>query len=397
MYITSIKDEKIVLCRSLSTTKGRLSTGKFLLYNQEQIAWAMAAEVTIDFIITIDPLLVTFNDIPIYQANEGVLKKATETSYCCPVIAVGSLDRSAQEGKRDFVIVLDNLVDEGNIGSTIRTAHSFGINTFYATQPLFDQYKKKIIDASRGMVFHSIVTTISNQALCKQLKQEGYQIITTSPHASLLQSQVPLDQRPIALVLGNETDGCDSLWMQEADAVIQIPMLTIESLNVAVAAGISMYELKFKQVLGMIKQKILNNFGRSVNVTGMLIQQVFDIFIKKITHLSGKQVIFLMILICDVTMTKEQASQDIGLSGQELDDFLSVLVQDGLIAIHNGIIFLQDKAEIFCAQVWPVVEQAEQAIVGSLAKEEKEILERSLLKIQEACCAIINNQSVLDK
>ena len=88
--------------------------------------------------------------------------------------------------------------------------------------------------------------------------------------------------KPIALVIGNETDGVSGELLENADKIIQIPMQShVESLNVGVAAGISIYELKLKQVIGMIENKIRATLGREINVTSMFIQQVLDKKLKK--------------------------------------------------------------------------------------------------------------------
>ena len=122
-----------------------------------------------------------------------------------------------------------------------------------------DPYRQKVIDASRGLTFQStFIDHNSPQETIDYLRKQGYQIIVTSPHASRLQSQTPLETKPIALVVGNETDGVCKELMEAADISIQIPMHSaVESLNVGVFAGISLYELKFKQVLLMLKEKIV--------------------------------------------------------------------------------------------------------------------------------------------
>jgi tRNA G18 (ribose-2'-O)-methylase SpoU len=74
------------------------------------------------------------------------------------------------------------------------------------------------------------------------LRKQGFQIITTSPYGSTIQSLVELDSRPIALVIGNETTGVSEELLKAADKSILIPMDSgVESLNVGVAAGISIY------------------------------------------------------------------------------------------------------------------------------------------------------------
>lgn len=59
----------------------------------------------------------------------------------------------------------------------------------------------------------------------------------------MLQSMVPLQAKPVALIVGNETEGIADEIIQQADVVVQIPMSgLVESLNVGVATSISLYD-----------------------------------------------------------------------------------------------------------------------------------------------------------
>jgi TrmH family RNA methyltransferase len=69
-------------------------------------------------------------------------------------------------------------------------------------------------------------------ATIEHLRKEGFQIITTSPYGSSIQSLVKLDDRPIALVIGNETTGVCHKLLAAADKSVLIPMNSgVESLN----------------------------------------------------------------------------------------------------------------------------------------------------------------------
>ena len=65
-------------------------------------------------------------NIPIFLTSEGVLKKITDTSYLIPVVGVAALP-PVHELNDDFAVVLDNVVDFGNIGTIVRTAAAFGV------------------------------------------------------------------------------------------------------------------------------------------------------------------------------------------------------------------------------------------------------------------------------
>ena len=391
--ITSIKDPSIILCRELTTINGRRTHKKMLLYGQEQIEWAIDYGVTLHAVIRAYEFKVSdkIKNYLVHETSEGILKKATETNYLIPLIAIAEYPEVVNQ-QVDFVVVFDNVVDSGNIGTIIRTAQSFGISSFLSTHENFDPFNRKSLDASRGVVLKSSINNcLSPEDTVSFLKKSGYQIVVTSPYAKHLQSQAPLSKKPIALVIGNETNGVCDYLMKHADVLIQIPMMPlVESLNVGVFTGISLYELKFKMVLLMLKEKILDNLGREVNVTGKLIQEVFNKKIQAVTGLSGMQVILLMIMHCDEVMSLEQIGKDVSLFGKELEDFLQQLIMVDFIQEKNNHHFMiTEKGKQFLAEIWPITESANEEILEDFTQEEREQLKDFLKRIQASCQVII--------
>lgn len=223
----------------------------------------------------------------------------------------------------------------------------------------------------------------------------SYQIVVTSPHAKTLQSQIPLiTNHPIALIVGNETHGVNPEFEKQADFIIQIPMAShVESLNVGVFTSISIYELKFKQVLSMLKEKIFTNFGREINLTGKMIRMAFDKKISSLTPLSGMQTILLMIMHYDEIMTLNQIMQDVSLSGNELQQFLAPLIEKQLIHTHTRDAFvITEQGKKFLAEIWPLVEQTEQKIFKNFTLGEKQQFSDFLQRIQHACTDVIKEK-----
>ncbi len=391
-YITSIKDSRIVLARNLQTGEGRKKHHKFLLYGLEQIKWALDRGV---------PILYVFGEkelsglkLSVLQVSSGVLKKISGTNYIIPYMAIAEIPKFFTK-KSDFAVVLDNIQDYGNLGTIIRTANGLFADNFVFSNPDADPFQRKVIDSSRGTVFQSnFIFNTSPQKAIDDLKNSGYQLVVTSPHAKNLQSQTPLKVgKPIALVVGNESRGVDEEFIKQADVVVQIPMSkTIESLNVGVAAGISIYEIKFRQVVLMLKEKIFANFGREINVLGKYIQMAFDIAISRVTQLSGKQVILLMIMHCDRAMSAVEITKDIGLASDELKQFLKPLIEKNMVIQEKNNFKLTSSGERFLAEIWPVVEQTQQKLFEKLDEQEISNFMGTMEKIKKSCISIIDNQ-----
>ncbi|MCI2111399.1 MAG: RNA methyltransferase [Bacilli bacterium] len=141
-------------------------------------------------------------------------------------------------------LVLDGVQDPGNVGTLLRTALSFGFRDAYLSNGSADPMNRKAVLASQGAIFRlHIVPHDDLIARIGTLKSEGYAIVSTDLKASSSLSSLPKKGK-IALVLGSEGQGVSSPIQALADARVRLEMSGIDSLNVAVAGGILMYELR---------------------------------------------------------------------------------------------------------------------------------------------------------
>ena len=283
--------------------------------------------------------------------------------------------------------MLDHLQDLGNVGTIVRTAAAFGLHDFVSTEQM-DLFYKKTIDASRGTVFAATLRSFSSgsQAIA-QLKKEGYQIVVTTPHASRMQSFAHVEQKPIALIYGNETNGVSEEIMRQADLNIHIPMSgQVESLNVGVAAGISLYEMKIKWTLAMLTKKIQTSIARDLFCASRWMRLLFDAELRKSTPLNADQAIMMMILKCDQTSTEEALTHDAGLSQKDSSTpLIQSLVDQGFIARANEKLTLLEKGEEALAKIWPLHELTEHLALEGVSSGDKEVFLHVLGKILKNC------------
>ena len=346
MYtINSIKDNRVVLARDIKSQKGRQIHQRILLEGEQILEWAFEHALDVEYILVsdraaagvIEKYLPRTNQI--YVVSEGIIKKVTDTNYVIPIVGVAKMPIRKATAISPFVVVLDSIQDFGNTGTIIRTCQAFGIQNIISTTPDFDIYQRKTIEASRGSAFAVRLDRFQNDVeSIKYLKKKGYQIVATSPRGQELQSLVKLKPQPVALVVGNESVGISPEFEKQADFLLQIPMYhTIESLNVGVATGISVYEIKLKQVLSMIEEQIKSTLGRELNVAGMLVQQALDVELKKVSELSSRQVIFMMVLKCNQRMRLEEICKQFGVLERESEEFLRPMLASGLIVFDEHI------------------------------------------------------------
>ncbi len=399
--ITTIKDPLIKEARALN--KPSVDCREFLLEGEDIINWAISAGINIKHVFVCDKntdydfvRLLKATNIALYICSDGIMRKINESKFLTPYIGVGQINQNDHPLSDDFVIILDHIQDQGNLGSITRTCSAFGVNEIglINTPSIFS---KKTITASRGSVFTSnYIKFGSPQDAIKTLKSSGYQIIATTPRGQHLQSLVSLENRPVALIIGNETNGVSKQFIDQADFTVQIPMQSaMESLNVGVSTGISLYELKLKVLIAMLSKKIKLTLGRNIGVAHQLMRQTLDMELKKLAPLSSEQVVLLMIMQCDQLMSESQITKDIGFADSELENLLSPLLHDSLISYNRETkhYIITAKGEEIIGKIWPVIEKYEQAILHDFTSDEKQQLKLFLTRIQNNCETLISENN----
>jgi TrmH family RNA methyltransferase len=392
--IFSIKENVVVEARSLQNARGRLTAGKFMIEGEEQILWALENQCRFQSVFIHDkqqfhPLIEKLKqkNIAIFFASDGILKKISDTAYLVPFIGIVEIQKTAFP-KEELVVVLDGVQDFGNIGTIVRTAEAFGIREFISTKEDFDWFYRKAIDASRGKILSSHLNRCaSGKEAVLKLKAQGYQIAVTTLRDSQLQSFAEVEGRPIAIVFGNETSGVSSEVEEAADLRIQIPMSgSVESLNVGVAAGISLYELKIKWVLAMLTKKIQESLGRDLYCASRWLRLVFDLKLKEGTPLNADQAILMMILKCDQVSTPAKLGTDAGIAKDaDAQALIQSLIDQRFISETNGKLVLLEKGEEVLAKIWSIHEFTERLAFEGVSDQEKEIFLKVLRQMLSTC------------
>ena len=140
-------------------------------------------------------------------------------------------------------ILLDNIQDPGNAGTIIRSAHAFGIKSIILTKNSVDIYNPKTIRATMGAIFTQKIYVMNMEEI-KKIKQTGANLIGTSNEKTSTDiTKVKLSNSII--IFGNEGQGISNELLAQCDILVRIPLLNnCESLNVAIAAAIIMWENK---------------------------------------------------------------------------------------------------------------------------------------------------------
>lgn len=164
----------------------------------------------------------------------------------CEPLAEPTLDAVVAEAGADAVVVaLDQVTDPQNVGAVLRVAAAFGAAAVILTERNAPPASGAMAKAAAGALEHvPLVREVNLARTLRALQDAGFWCVGLAGEAGrTLAEHAPTGR--IALVLGAEGAGLRRLSRETCDALVRIPMAdAVESLNVATAAAVSLYELR---------------------------------------------------------------------------------------------------------------------------------------------------------
>lgn len=175
--------------------------------------------------------------------KENVMRKLTNLKTLPKVVAVVK-----KEEKKDIlgnVILIDGLQDPGNLGTIIRSAVAFNIDTIILGDNTVDLYNEKVLRASEGMIYNINILKKNLVDAIMELKLSNYTILGTKVDGG--KNIKDINCNKYAFIVGNEGNGISEELINLCDEYIYINMnKNCESLNVGIASSIIMYEINNK-------------------------------------------------------------------------------------------------------------------------------------------------------
>jgi TrmH family RNA methyltransferase len=184
--------------------------------------------------------------IPVRRVEEAVLASLSEAETSQGLLALArrpSFDEDALYAGTPLIVVAAGLQNPGNVGALLRTAEAAGATGAYLAAGTADPLSWKALRGAMGRAFRlpHVYGIPVEQALAR-LRQRKVMTLATVAEGGQRYDTVDL-RRPVAFLLGNEGDGLPSDLIASADARVTIPLAgATESLNVAVAAGVLLFE-----------------------------------------------------------------------------------------------------------------------------------------------------------
>lgn len=239
MIYTSTDNKKIKELKKLNIKKYRDQSNLFLVEGEHLVLEAykkgLLEELFLEENTTLDL------DVKTSYLSRNVIKFISELDNPSNIIGLCKKIEEKEVGNK--VLVLDDIQDPGNFGTIIRSAVAFNIDTIVVSNNTVDLYNSKVIRASQGMLFNINIIKRDLNDFVPELKKQGYQIYATKVNGGKSLKTIEKMEK-FAIIMGNEGAGVSDNLMSLADAYLYIDMnSSCESLNVAVATSIILYEL----------------------------------------------------------------------------------------------------------------------------------------------------------
>lgn len=181
------------------------------------------------------------------ETSKKVIDKLSDTETPQGIVAVISLKVPSLDAIRlkavPMLLVCDGIKDPGNIGTIVRAADASGADAVLLTPGTCDPFMPKAVRASAGSVFAlPVLPETGVEEIAGFLAERHIALYAADVRAS--SSLYETDFRgPAAMIFGNEAHGIGAKLLNKAELLFKIPVIgRAESLNVAMAASISLYE-----------------------------------------------------------------------------------------------------------------------------------------------------------
>ena len=237
MNIESVKNNKVKEWSKLKIKKYRDETNLFLIEGDHLLNRAIV-KGKIKEIISTDKTM-EIPGIPFYLVTESIMKRISNQVSSTKVIGV--CEKLKEREILGNVCLLDNIQDPGNLGTIIRSAVAFNIDTIILSKDSVDLYNDKVIRSSEGMLFDLNIIRADLKEKIEDLKKKEYKIYGTDVMNGTNLKEIKFSDKT-AIIIGNEGKGMREELKSICDELIHI-QINCESLNASVAASIIFYEV----------------------------------------------------------------------------------------------------------------------------------------------------------
>jgi TrmH family RNA methyltransferase len=245
--ISSTQNPTIKLIRSLREKKYRQKTGLFAAEGRKVVERAREMGWPAQYLILReDQASQGFEGAKTLTVTEKVM--ASLSMQANPPAVIGAFEQRMGKdmplpAARDVWIGLDRIRDPGNLGAIIRTVDAVGANGVLLIGDTCDPWAPECVRATMGSIFAAPIVKMSEEGFAKAAKGWQGEIVATQMTAA--EDYRRTYRRPVLLLMGSEGHGLSPALASLAHVGVRIPMAGgPESLNVAIASALMLYEIR---------------------------------------------------------------------------------------------------------------------------------------------------------
>jgi RNA methyltransferase, TrmH family len=248
--VSSAANPLVKRMRALAQRKHRAREGVAVVHGAQPVRQAAEAGAAIEALVVAPGLVHADSTLAFVVAvTDDVFGRLADDVRPTGIAAIvearwASPDTLAVPGPVCTVVALDRIGNPGNLGTIIRTADAAGADGVLLVGPTADPYDPAAVKASMGAIFDVAVARLPDvDALFGWAARGSVEVVTTSGgHGTSAMWDTRFPERTV-LLMGPEGDGLSADVVARGDLSVSIPMVgTVESLNVAVATGLLLYE-----------------------------------------------------------------------------------------------------------------------------------------------------------
>ena len=257
--ITSAQNPKIKAIMKLKSKRSRDRLSQYLIEGYRELLRATDASVAIEQLFVCEQLFLKDNEQDLIDQIE---KKGAQIIYCMQSVFEKISYRDRPDGllaiakqspqkleditfknEHPFIVVAVSIEKPGNLGTILRSADASGADATIVVDKVTDIYNPNVVRASVGTLFTKPVVQATSEETFDWLMKNKIQIVTTSPRAKEVYTQVDY-QGPTAIIVGSEQYGLPDHWLEGSNKNVFIPMCgQADSLNAATCTTLMLYEV----------------------------------------------------------------------------------------------------------------------------------------------------------
>jgi tRNA G18 (ribose-2'-O)-methylase SpoU len=257
LRIDSLDDPRLAPYRNLKTSNDTRHAGCFVAEGQKLVERLLASDCIVRSLLVADRYLAQCaqRELPLdllsvpddwierivgFNFHRGILACAERP----PAPSLQSICRASRS--RTSLVVCPDVQNPENLGAIVRIASAFAVDAVVLGDGCCDPFSRRVLRVSMGAVFGLPILETEDLAadLCHARDEQDFRVwATVADSAAAAFHALPRPNR-LALLLGSEGHGLADCWLAMCDQRVTIPMRpSVDSLNVAVAAGILLYHL----------------------------------------------------------------------------------------------------------------------------------------------------------